>query len=318
MKNSKTPQLDASPKAVITKANPRQPQSFNFFDDEFLDFFGDAKTYKQIKKIVEETSTEEECNHEKFSDVDGINICESCGCEIEKLDFQPEWRFYGAADNKTTKDPSRCHRTRETTKGGIDKVFQDSRLGYLNQATRKKAEMKYKQIVGDETVRGKRRKSIVAACLLYTFRDEGDIRTSDEVRKMFCGSNGSGAGLTKQEMSEGLRRYHSIFKEDRTQHITPSHLIKRIMYLTKINMSHHKSILKIAKCLEGVDETLNRSSPQSVASAIVYFYLCLNPTLKLELGLTKTKFAKDVKLSDITISKLVKKTAEIIGLQIDI
>jgi len=307
------------PKAAIIKAKPRE-QALNFFDDEFLDFFGDTETYKQIKtKIIESVDHESEtCTHDRFIDSDGINICELCGCEIEKLDFQAEWRFYGASDNKTTKDPSRCHRSRETTKGGIDKVFQDSRLGYLNQATRKKAEMKYKEIVGDETVRGKRRKSIVAACLLYTFRDEGDVRTSDEVRKMFCGLNGSGAGLTKQEMSEGLRRYHSVFKEDRTQHIKPADLIRRTMHLTKINISYYKYILRIAKCLEGVDSTLNRSSPQSVASAIVYFYLCLNPKLKNELGMTKTKFAKDVKLSDITISKLVKKTAEIIGMQVEI
>lgn len=317
MKNCKIQSSETSPKAAISKAKPRD-QTFNFFDDEFQDFFGDTENYKQIKsKIVASISVEEDCLHKNFFDADGINICENCGCEIESLDFQPEWRFYGSADNKTTKDPSRCHRTRETTKGGIDKVFQDSRLGFLNQATRKKAEMKYKEIVGEETVRGKRRKSIVAACLLYTFRDEGDIRTSDEVRKMFCGTNGS-SGLTKQEMSEGLRRYHSVFKGDRTQHIKPSHLIKRIMHLTKININHYKYILKIAKCLEGVDSTLNRSSPQSVASAIVYFYLCLNPSLKTELGLTKTKFAKEVKLSDITISKLVKKTAEIIGLQIEI
>jgi len=309
--------MDATPKAAISKSKPREP-NLNFFDDEFLDFSGDAETYKQIKSKIVEHPEEEDCKHENSFSADGINICKNCGCEIEELDFQPEWRFYGASDNKTTKDPSRCHRSRETTKGGIDKVFQDSRLGYLNQATRKKTEMKYKQIVGEETVRGKRRKSIVAACLLYTLRDEGDVRTSDEVRKMFCGSNGSNAGLTKQEMSEGLRRYHSIFKGDRTQHIKPSDLIRRIMHLTKISSSHYKYILRIAKCLEGVDSTLNRSSPQSVASAIVYFYLCLNPKLKTELGLTKTKFAKEVKLSDITISKLVKKTAEIIGMQVEI
>ena len=83
-------------------------------------------------------------------------------------------------------------------------------------------------------------------------------------------------------------------------------------------MENYPSIFKIAKGLEGVDTCLNRSSPQSVASAIVYFYLCLFPKLKTELGLTKTKFAKDVKLSDITISKLVKKIAEIKGMKIEI
>jgi hypothetical protein len=49
---------------------------------------------------------------------------------------------------------------------------------------------------------------------------------------------------------------------------------------------------------------------------VLYLYICITPGLKTGLGITKTKFAKDVKLSDITITKLVKKAAEIIGEQI--
>lgn len=293
--------------------------SLNSFEDELLDFFGDEDTYTAVKNrfLGEEIQEEQECTHEICFEVEGSNICKSCGCEVEKLDFQPEWRYYGVSDNRMTRDPSRCHRTKESTRGGIEKVFQDAKLMHLPQATRRRAEEKYKKIVGEETVRGRKRKSIVAACLLYTFRDDGDIRTSDEVRKMFSGSSGHRDVLTKQEMSEGLRRYHSVFKEDRTQCIKPSDLIRRTMYLTKISFVHYKYILRIAKCLDGVDSTLNRSSPQSVASAVVYLYLCFNPDLKTSLGLTKTKFAKEVKLSDITISKLVKKSADILGLQVD-
>lgn len=305
--------------AVSTKSKQTALPSFNSFDDELLDFFGDAETYTAVKnRLIEESDLiTQECSHDICFEVEGINICKSCGCEVEKLDFQPEWRYYGAADTRSSKDPSRCHRSKESTRGGIEKVFQDAKLMYLSQAIRKKAEEKYKKIVGDETVRGRKRKSIVAACLLYTFRDEGDIRTSDEVRKMFTGATGHRDVLSKQEMSDGLRRYHSVFKEDRTQCIKPSDLIRRTMHLTKITFDHYKYILRIAKCLDGVDCTLNRSSPQSVASAIVYLYLCFNPAVKTSLGLTKTKFAKEVKLSDITISKLVKKAAEILGLQVE-
>lgn len=318
--------LKPAPKVAISvipkklKPTPKATsQSLNCFDEELLEFFGDSDIYTAVKNRVVEESDQivQECTHDIYFDVDGTNICKSCGCEVEKLDFQPEWRYYGASDNRMSRDPSRCHRTKESTRGGIEKVFQDAKLMYLPQATRKKAEEKYKKIVGKETVRGRKRKSIVAACLLYTFRDEGDIRTSDEVRKMFAGAAGHRDVLTKQEMSDGLRRYHSIFKGDRTQCIKPSDLIRRTMHLTKITFNHYKYILRISKCLDGVDPILNRSSPQSVACAIVYMYLCFNPELKTSLGLTKTKFAKEVKLSDITISKLVKKSAEILGLQVE-
>lgn len=316
---AKKPVVKAAISKVVTSVKQKPVPSLNSFDDELLDFFGDAETLTAVKNRLMEESDQitQECSHDICFEVDGTNICKSCGCEVEKLDFQPEWRYYGAADNRMSKDPSRCHRSKESTRGGIEKVFQDAKLMYLPQAIRKKAEEKYKKIVGKETVRGRKRKSIVAACLLYTFRDEGDIRTSDEVRKMFTGATGHRDVLSKQEMSDGLRRYHSEFKGDRTQCIKPSDLIRRTMHLTKITFDHYKYILRIAKCLDGVDCTLNRSSPQSVASAIVYLYLCFNPDVKTSLGLTKTRFAKEVKLSDITISKLVKKSAEILGLQVE-
>ena len=316
------PRKTTTPKPQVAKTKPIPPpqkpapvdtsaalidDNFTVFDEEMLEFFGDAQTIQNIRaRIIEDAPLGEECPHTQCFDADGINICKECGCEVEKLDFQPEWRWYGATDNRVSKDPSRCHRSKDSVRGGIEKVFTDAKLGHLSLAIRKKTELKYKKIVGCETVRGKGRKSIVAACLLFTFRDEGDVRTSDEIRVMF--------GLTKQEMSDGLTKYHAAFPEDRVQHIKPSDLIRRIMHLTKIDFSHYKFVLRMAKCLDKVDYTLNHSSPQSVASAIVYLYLCLTPEVKETLGFTKTKFAREVQLSDITISKLVKRAAEIIGL----
>jgi transcription initiation factor TFIIIB Brf1 subunit/transcription initiation factor TFIIB len=293
--------------------------SFTPYDEELVEFFGEdaASTCKSLNNVI--NAPEDECSHSLCFDVDGINICRACGCEIEVLDFQPEWRYYGASDTRTSKDPSRCHRSKESTRGGIDKVFQDAKLGHLPQAIRKKTEQKYKKIVGGETVRGRGRMSIVAACLLNTFRDEGDIRTADEVGGLFT--------LTKQEMSTGLTRYHATFPESRTINIKPSDLIRRIMHLTKIDFTHYRNIFRIAKCLEKVDPVLNRSSPQSVASSIVYLYLCLpqedneteeeKKSLRKTMGITKTKFARDVNLSDITITKLVKRAAEVIGQSVD-
>lgn len=279
---------------------------FSPYDEDLVEIFGEdvVSTADTIKTIID-APEEFDCEHKSVFEADGLNICKDCGCEVERLDFQPEWRFYGASDNRSSRDPSRCHRSKESTRGGIDKVFQDAKLGHLPASIRKKTEVKYKTIVGDETVRGTGRKAIVAACLLYTFREEGDVRTADEVGSMF--------GLSKQDMSFGLTKYHTAFPESRTANIKPSDLIRRIMYLAKIEMTHYKNILRISKCLEKVDTTLNRSSPQSVASAIVYLYICLTPEIKKNLGITKTKFSRDVSLSDITIAKLVKKAAEVIG-----
>lgn len=285
---------------------------FDAFDEELLEVFGNK--LNTIKTKIDSSALfknlAKECEHiSSFEDL-GVTICKDCGCEIILLDFQPEWRFYGMSDNRNTKDPSRCHRSKESTRGGIDKVFIDAKLGHLPLSIRKATEIKYKAIVGDETVRGRGRKSIVAACLMYAYRDEGDIRTSDEIRVMFS--------LTKQEMSSGLSRYHARFPEDRVKTIKPLDLIRRVMHLTKVGMSHYKNICLIARCLEKVDATLNRSSPQAVASAIVCLYLYLTPELRESMGFTKSQFASDAGLSDITILKLVKKAASIIDTNVEI
>lgn len=244
------------------------------------------------------------CEHRSSFEQNGLTICKDCGCEIEVLDFQPEWRFYGASDNKSTKDPSRCHKTKENVKGNIDKVFLDAKLTELPESIKKKTEQRYKKIVNGDTVRGKGRRARVAACLLFVLRDEGDIRTSDNIRNMFS--------LTKQQMSEGLTAYHTTFPEDRTQHATPSDFTKRVLKQTNIDEIHYKEILKMTKLLNKVDPVLNRSSPHSVASAIVYLYISLHPEIKESTGLTKTKFASCVNLSDITITKLVKRSEQVL------
>ena len=114
-------------------------------------------------------------------------------------------------------------------------------------------------------------------------------------------------------MSSGLRKYYEKFPEDRTKHIQPEDLIRRILVLTNIPLNNYRKIVHIAKYLENSSRLLNHSSPQSVASAIVYLYLCMNPELKESLSLSKTKFAELAKLSDITVTKLVKEASKIVG-----
>ena len=84
------------------------------------------------------------------------------------------------------------------------------------------------------------------------------------------------------------------------------------MIRTDINFSHLRRINKLCHYLENRSALLNRSNPQSVAAAIVYLYLCLEPEYKEKLGMSKIKFAHIVNLSDITITKLGKESQRII------
>nr|QBK86649.1 MAG: transcription initiation factor IIB [Marseillevirus LCMAC102] len=306
----------------------------NILEDEYLEIFGnDATIYKTVVNKIETTIfNNSECDHTNalsfpdgmgvckdcgenldktqlsacdhentFEDGNGLFICKKCHTEFENFDFTPEWSFYRDKDFSFSKDPARCHRTYFPGRG-LEKVFEEHKIN-IPEAIRTQVEMKYDKIVGPKTVRGKGRKAIIAACLFHAYQEFGQFRTSDYVRNLFK--------LSKKNMSNGLSEYYKIYPLARTQHTRPEDLLRWILILTNINQSHYRKIVQISRYLENSSSLLKRSSPQSVASAIVYFYLCLNPTYKNQLGLTKNKFAEQALLSDITVTKLVKEAANI-------
>lgn len=275
-------------------------------DDEIYLARGNELEYNDTQDCDE---VKELCNHtEVFETDEGTTVCRECGCEVDQLDFEAEWRYYGASDNKSSADPSRCHSHTEHYKNNIDSVFSGCKM-VVPLAIRKKTEQKYKMIVGDDTVRGKGRKAIVAASLLHVYLEEGDIRTSDEIRGMF--------GLTKQQMSDGISRYYETFPKDRTRYCPPKDLISRVMFRTGVDKSHYDKIYSLAKILESADEVLKHSNPNSVASSIVFLYLCLNKKLYKSMKMSKITFANLAGLSDMTISKLTKRSASLLDVEVD-
>jgi len=251
------------------------------------------------------SADEEECQHENVVEDNGTTICQSCGLVDEVLDFEPEWRNYGG-----DRDSSRCCNMKGST-WSLEKDFEKWGI-IVPAAIRIQAETKYVQVM--KMVRGKRdkksgrgrgRKAIIAACLLFVFRETGDCRTFDDLKDMFK--------LTKKNMFNGLTAYFETFKTDRVRYVTPEHLIARVLLMTGVDNVHYGPIVRITKGLANTSRTLNRSKPLSVASSMVYFYLCMHPTVKDQLGLTKSKFAELAKLSDITITKHVKEIARLCG-----
>lgn len=242
------------------------------------------------------------CSHENKIERDNVIVCQDCGIEERTYDFEPEWRYYGHSDNRCSSDPSRCHRSRPNK--NLDKLFGSLKIN-IPEAVRAQTEKKYKIVVGEKTVRGKGRRSIIAACLFHVYREFGDFRTHDEIRDIFC--------LTKKNLSSGLTEYKKKFPEDRSVVIKPENLIRHLMARAGVHISHYRKVVHLARYLENSSRTLNRSSPQSVASAILYLYICITPNLRESIGMSKSEYATKVKLSDITVTKLVKEAASIVG-----
>lgn len=277
-------------------------------DEDIYEIFGrDPSFMHSVKENVEKLyvstfSSFDNCGHEsKYKDDNGLFICKDCGSEIDIPNFEPEWRFYDNSDTSSSKDPSRCHRNRGVD-CSISKDFEKHGIT-VPESIKKQVELKYQKIVGEQTVRGKCRQGILAACLFNTYQDFGEYRTSDYIRKKF--------DLSKKNMSTGLTRYYEVFVEDRNRNIRSEDLLMWLLTLTGVDKKYYKNILQISRYLENSSQLLKRSSPQSVAAAVIYFFLCLNPEYKAKLGLTKNKFAEKALLSDITITKLVNEACQI-------
>ena len=295
-------------------------------DEEFLEVFGNEENYQGISNLIKNRLENQSkvCTHQNqrtlpdgtvicedcdelvdqcehlnaYEGDNGFYVCNDCGFEVEKLIFQPEWKYYGSDGSR---DPSRCHKERGSEKN-LNKIFNGLPIK-ISKAIKSCVERKYYKIVGKKTVRGKKRESIVAASLFHVYQDFGESRTSDYIRNLF--------DLTKKKMSQGLNDYYEHFPEDRKRQVKTEDLLRWLMMLTGVNRSHYAVIVKICRYFNNTSQTLKRSSPQSVAASIIYFYLCWNKKYKTELGLTKSQFALKAMLSDITVTKLTKEMVSI-------
>lgn len=267
--------------------------SYKLIEMEF--FETDDTFFKSLKDVVNRETFE--CTHEHMIEDGGMRVCMHCGIEDKILDYSPEWRHFDA----TNPNPSRCSCARPQV-STIDKQLDCLKTITLTTEIKRAVENKYHRVTSGKTMRGTARRGIIAACVMFALREIGNIHTADQIREMF--------DLDKKSLSAGMSRYFESFPEDRIKHIHPQDLIYGVCTKIQIPHSHLPEIMKLMKMLEKCSRTMMHSNPQSVTAAIVYLYLCMNLELKESLGITRTKFATKVNLSDITVSKLAKEAKD--------
>ena len=247
-----------------------------------------------FKKADEED--EQVCKHESvYRDKTGIVVCSLCKTELESMDYSKREWMYNLSAN-------RCDLRRSRLKG-VRNVFERHDLNVSSMMI-DIVEAKYQEILKFKCKnRGQIRTSLVASCLFYTYQEFGEYRTLDYIRNLF--------GLKKRAMTRGLQMYLEAFPEVRTNYITPEKLIPWIMRVTGVDESHQRRILSIAKYFGATSQILERGTSGVVAAGIVFFYLCMNQEYKNQIGMTKKIFASKVKISDISLIKIVREMADI-------
>lgn len=256
-----------------------------------------------LDKLFEQ---EEECKHINTMETDGIIVCTDCGMESESLNFEAEWRWYGNSDGKGGKNPARCH-SANTANGTLQKTLKqkgvplavgDVMIKFYNKILEKSEEGEYK-------------KASQGACLYYAYQEFGEIKTHDDIAQQW--------NISKKSLSKGITKFLTVHSSYRTNQVKPESIIRRFFIDLQIDMRHYQRVVKLVRHLDNTSAVLNKSNTGSVAAAILYLYLCYLPENdKNKMGWTKAKFASQVGLSEITITRLAKEACDVLKLKIKI
>lgn len=267
---------------------------------EFTLFNEALKQFEENKEVAEEHK-ESLCSHINIVSERGSETCADCGEEIQnKIDNTKEWRYYGQSDTKHMSDPTRVQMRKMEDRS----IFKDvENLGF-SETIIAKANKIYLQVTQGKIRRGNSRKGIVFASIFHAFKSVNNPQSHDTLMKTF--------GLSRKEGLHGLKQvsqYAPKHSKLRTTYISPINLIGDILKLFSASKEQEQEVIDLYTKTKGKSFCLNRSRPQSVASGVVYFWIRLKNK-----DITLKDFAKKVLLSELTINKIAKEIAKVLGM----
>lgn len=240
-----------------------------------------------------------ECLHASTV-MEGTNtICEDCGTMLNKeLSFEKEWRYYGMMDTKHQSDPNRCNMRRSEDKTiykDVEKLgFSDKIVSLANQI--------YEQVTNSKIYRGNTRKGIIFACIFHSYKANENPQSCERLIEIF--------EIDRKVALKGLKFVNLNAPKDspfRNYQISTEHLIVEIMQKFHGSPQHVNEVIAIYQYIKNKSSLLNRSRPQSVACGLVRFYI-----LRKNADISMEYFRSKIKLSELTISRIVKEIGKIL------
>jgi transcription initiation factor TFIIIB Brf1 subunit/transcription initiation factor TFIIB len=256
----------------------------------------DFDTLKYIMGNYKEENTKTplcECEHLDIVDEGGITLCADCGEEINRpVLHDKEWRYYGSTDSKRSGDPNRVH-ARKIDEKNIAKDVEN--MGFSENIVTKANEI-YTECTNGQIYRGGSRKSIIFACIFHAYKLAGNHQTPDNLIQLFS--------LTRKAGLKGLKIVNVNIPMDSEIHstcITSKHIIGDIMEKFKTSQEHKEAVYELYDRVKNRSSKLNRARPQSVAAAVIYYWVKTN-----DIQINLSDFAAITNLSELTISKNAK------------
>ena len=302
---------------------------------EFEDHFNFLTKLDEKEEIKKELTC---CDlKDNYQNDNCMVICKVCKNVITNICDNPEWRYYGSNDNKSS-DPTRCGMPvntllPESSVGStvsfgsnsngmyqIRRMQQWSGMPYKERSIYKvfldiqnvcarhniqtkivnEAKSIYKIVSTTKISRGSNRAGIIASCVYFACKECDVPRSSKEIAEMF--------GITSNIMTKGVKKCQEIIHMDKknknriskTKSTKPIDFISRFCNKLNIPDLDTEKILKI--CRITVDNyIISENTPSSIASGCIYYYI-----KKTDLGITKKDISDICKISEVTINKCCK------------
>ena len=279
------------------------------------------------------------CNSKKINTINGQIICNDCGTIIENIiDVNPEWRYYGSEDSKSS-DPNRCGMpTNEllpqsscgstvSYKWGesyemkkirnyhgwnampykersLYNVFDNIHINGKNHGITPciihEAKILYKEISEIQISRGANRKGIIAACIYNACKIRQVPRSHKEIAAIF--------GISSKHMTRGCKKFDELLNysksEKKTVNINGSNSIDFIQrFCSKLNLGENIYSICSHICQKAEEFSLvSENTPTSITAGSIYLICNL-----LNLNITKQQIKEVSGISEVTISKCYKK-----------
>ena len=268
----------------------------------------------------------------------GITKCKICLNTISNISENPEWRYYGYGDSKSS-DPTRCGMP-------VNSLLPESSVGSAVSFTKNTKSMnqirKYQQYMGmpykerslykvfldiqevckknnipsiiinesksldtiiSETKisRWSHRKGIIAACGYFACKHCNVPRSSKEIAEMFS--------IKSTVMTKGIKKCQEIISMNKknklrltqTKSIQPDHFIERFCNKLHIQEKDIQEIIKI--CLKAIQNNIiSENTPPSIAAGCIFYFTKMN-----QMKISKKEISDICMISEVTINKCTKK-----------
>ena len=306
--------------------------------NDFEKYYDNTDFIENNKKIESKPTYDCCLNKINYLNNNGSVQCKICSNIISNISNNPEWRYYGSNDTKTS-DPTRCGMPvnvllPESSVGtvvsnqfskdkGMYKVKQyqswtsmtyKERSKYkvfteitdickkndLPQVIINEAKSLYKIISDTKISRGNNRKGIIAACIYFACKTCNVSRSSKEIADMF--------NIKISILTKGCKNFQDILnmsenknRINKADSIIPTDFIDRFCNRLSLLDKDILNIKKIAKKIHSLN-LISDNRPDSFASGCILLY-CYNKNLNIN----KKQIANISKISEVTINKCFKK-----------